>query len=186
MAEKTSIPIEDVDFNFENKPVTVIANRSCPEIELAGLKIGPLEEGREYELRFWIAKELEEVGIARFRQETLLGRVKLHKIHWKESVQSARQISSLPEDFYPKLRRYLSKIRSETRKNSGKVKEYEMGKQLSRDIVNCRLKKIVSLASLSTRTNQVLENLTKEERAIYEQLYRAINEWRLKILEGGL
>jgi hypothetical protein len=185
LLEKTSISIEDRDFNFENTPVTIIVNRNCPEIKLAGLKIGPLEEGKEYELRFWIAKELENTGIARFREETLLERVRLHKIHWKESVQSARQVSSLPENFYPKLRRYLSKLRDEARKNADKLKEYERGKQLSRDIVNCRLKKIVSLSSMSTRTNQILENLTNEERAVYEQLYQAISRWRTKILKGG-
>lgn len=186
MLEKTSISIEDTDFNFENKPVTIIANRSCSEIKLAGLKIGPLEEGKEYELRFWIAKELEKAGIARFREEILLDRVKLHKIHWKESVQSARQISSLPENFYPKLRRYLSRLKGEARKNSEKMKEYERGKQLSRDIVNCRLKKIVSLSSMSTRTSQILENLTNEERTFYEQLYQTINKWRAKILKDGV
>lgn len=185
MPEKSQASIEDLDFKFENKPITIIANRNCPEIELAGLKIGPLEEGREYELRFWIAKELEKAGMVRFREETLLDRVKLHKIHWKESVQSARRISSLPEDFYPKLRRYLVELKRDARKSSERMREYERAKQLSRDIVNCRLKKIVSLSSSSTRTNQILENLTSEERVLYEKLWEPINEWRAEILKAG-
>jgi len=54
---------------------------------LAGLEVGPFEEGREYEIRFWIARELEKVGVIRFRGEDMLDVVKLTKIHWKERVQ---------------------------------------------------------------------------------------------------
>jgi len=55
------------------------------------------------------------------------------------------------------------------------------------DIINSRLKKIVSLASAPAQTEQVLKNFTHEEKFIYEQLYKFINEWRVQILEydGG-
>ena len=80
---------------FENKLIKVIANRNEEKIELAGLKVGPFEEGREYEVRFWIAQELERAGIVRFREEDMLDVVKLHKIHWKERVQPTNKVSTL-------------------------------------------------------------------------------------------
>lgn len=184
MSAKTSI--EDEDFVFENTPVSIIVNRNCPEIELAGLKIGPFQEGKEYEVRFWIAEELEKAGIARFREDELLDAVKLHKIHWKERVQSVKQISSLPEDFYPRLRRYLSNLREDAVKKPEKMKEYEKMSGLSRDIVDCRLKKIISLASTSAQTEQFLKSMTREERAIYERLHAIISGWRNKILKVGM
>lgn len=177
--------IKDEDFVFENTPVKIVANRNCPEIELVGLKVGPLEEGKEYEFKFWIAHELIKAGIARFREEELLSAVKLHKMHWKERVQSAIQISSLPEDFYPRLRRYLNSLKVEAMNNPAKMKEYEKASMLSRDIVNCRLKKIVSLASTSMQTTQILKNLTREERIIHERLSSIIGDWRSKILKVG-
>jgi hypothetical protein len=180
--------IRDADFTFENTPVKVVVNRNCPEIELAGLKVGPFQEGKEYEVRFWIARELERAGIARFREEELLDLVKLNKIHWKERVQSAQQVSSLPEDFYPRLRLYLADLKREAVKKPEKMGDYEKAGRLSRDIINLRLKKIVSLASAPEQTNQILNNLTKEERVIYEHLFAIISEWRTKILkmrEGG-
>jgi len=182
---KTLSSIKDADFMFENTPVKIIVNRNCPEIELAGLKVGPFEEGREYEVRFWIAQELEKTGIARLREEELLDAVKLYKMHWKERVQSVKQISSLPEDFYPKLRRYLAGLKGEAAKNPEKMKEHEKVTRLSHDIVNCRLKKIVSLASAPAQTDQILKNLTKEERVIYERLSAIISEWRSTILKVG-
>ena len=184
MLSKPSASIRDVDFAFENTPVKITARRNCPEIELAGLKVGPLEEGKEYELMYWIARELEKAGIARLHEKELLDAVKLYKIHWKERVQSAKQIASLSEDFYPRLRRYLADLKREVIRKPEKMKEYEKAVRLSRDIINCRLKKIISLASAPKQTNQTLNNLTKEERVIYEQLNAIIRSWRGKILEG--
>ena len=184
MLSKSSASIKDVDFAFENTPVKITARRNCPEIKLAGLKVGPLEEGKEYELMYWIARELEKAGIARLHEKELLDAVKLYKIHWKERVQSAKQIASLSEDFYPRLRRYLADLKREAIRKPEKMKEYEKAVRLSRDIINCRLKKIISLASAPKQTNQTLNNLTKEERVIYERLNAIIRSWRGKILEG--
>jgi hypothetical protein len=186
LSTKPSMSIRDADFEFENTPVRIAVNRNCPEIELAGLKIGPLEEGKEYEVKFWIAQELEKAGIARFHEEDLLTAVKLYKTHWKERVQSVKQMASLPQDFYPKLRRYLADLKGNAVKKPENMREYEKAVRHSRDIINCRLKKIVSLASASAaQTNQIINNLTVEERNIYRFLRKNIEEWRTEILKEG-
>ena len=65
------------------------------------------------------------------------------------------------------------------------MRELERVTQLTKDTVNSRLKKIVSLASAPAQTEQVLKNFTGEERFLYEQLYNRIHEWRTQILEYG-
>lgn len=186
MSAKPSTSIRDADFEFENTPVRIAVNRNCPKIELAGLEIGPFEEGKEYDVRFWIAQELEKAGIARFHEEDLLTAVKLYKIHWKERVQSVKQIAFLPRDFYPKLRRYLADLKKNAVKKPEKMREYEKAVRHSRDIINCRLKKLVSLASASAaQTNQTINNLSVEERSIYKLLRKNIGEWRTRILKEG-
>jgi DNA replication initiation complex subunit (GINS family) len=145
--------------------------------------VGPFEEGNEYELYFWIAQQFVEQGIAHFREEDSLDAAKLYKVVWKERVQIAGQISELPEDFYPKLRRYLANIKEEIAKQPEKVQEYEKAKHLARDIVNSRLKKIVALSSGPAQTDQVLKKFTSEEKFIYQQLGKIINEWKAQILE---
>lgn len=184
MSKEPSTVIKDNDLMFENTPVKMIINRSSPVIGLAGLKVGPFKEGEEQEVRFWIAEELERAGIARLRKEESLDAVRLYKMHWKESVQPATQISSLSKDFYPRLRRYLASVKKESIKRPEKMKEYEKATRLSRDIVNCRLKKIVSLASAPAQTDQTLNNLTKEERVIYESLREIVDSWKSAILKG--
>jgi len=174
--------IKDVDFIFENSPVKIVVNRNCPEIELTGLKIGPFEEGREYQVRYWIAHELERAGIARLREEEILDIRKLDKIRWKESVQQARQVSPLEGDFYPRLRRYLASLKRGAINNPERMEEYQKAVRLSYDVVNCRLRKIVSLAAAPAQTNQTLKNLAAEEDILYERLYSMVNEWKNKIL----
>jgi hypothetical protein len=177
------LKIKNLDFHFENSPAKIIANRNYPEIKLAGLNVGPFEEGNEYEVYYWIAQELAEYGVAHFREDDCLDATKLYKVQWKERVQIAGQISELPEDFYPKLRRYLANIKEEITKQPERAQEYEKAKHLAWDIVNSRLKKIVALSAGPTQTDQVLKKFTSEERLIYEQLGKIITEWRTQIIE---
>jgi len=180
---KESTSIRDVDFVFENAPVRVMCNRNCPEIQLVGLKVGPFEEGKEYEVPYWIAAELERAGIARFREEELLDVRKLDKILWKEKVQQARQVSHVEEDFYPRLRRFLSRLKKGANSSPERNAEYRKAEAVARDIINIRLRKIVSLASSPEQTNETLNDLAKEERTLYNQLYALVNEWKTSIVK---
>jgi hypothetical protein len=167
--------------------VKIVANRNCPEIKLSGLTVGPFDEGNEYEVYFWVAKELASAGMVHFREDDLVDATKLFKVQWKEGVQIPGQISELPGDFYPKLRRFIAdqKIEAQKQSESEKYQEYNRTKQLARDIVNSRLKKIVALSAAPAQSDQVLKKLTSEEKFVYEQLVKIIAEWKAKILENG-
>jgi len=178
-----SLKIRNLDFRFENSLVKIIANRNYPEVKLAGLSVGPFEEGNEYEVYYWIAQKFAESGIGHFREDDCLDATKLYKVQWKERVQIAGQISELTEDFYPKLRRYLANIKEDITAHPERIQEYEKARHLACDIVNSRLKKIVALSSGPAQTDQVLKKFTSEERLIYEQLGRIITKWRIQILE---
>jgi DNA replication initiation complex subunit (GINS family) len=104
-------------------------------------------------------------------------------VQWKEGVQIPGQISELPEDFYPKLRRFLSDLKDQASKPE-KYHEHFKAKQLARDIVNSRLKKIVALSSAPSQTEQVLKKLSSEEKILFEQLVKIISQWKAEILES--
>lgn len=184
-AAKSLTGIKEVDFTYENSPIKIIANRNHPEIELAGIKTGPFEEGREYDVKYWIAYELERAGIAHIRPEEQLDLRKLNNIHWKESgIVHAKQLSSLEADFYSKLRRYLANLkRSAIGGNPEKSFEYQKAARMAQDIVNCRLQKIVSLASSPEQNNLILKDMATEERILYESLHNSIKEWKTGIIK---
>ncbi len=159
-----------------------MANRNYPDLKLAGINVGPFQEGNEYEIYYWIASGLAELGIVHFREEDNLDATKLYKAQWKERVQVAGQISELPEDFYPKLRRHLTKLKQDIAKHPEKIQEYQKTKYLADDIVNSRLKKIVTLSSGPLQADQIINKLTSEEQLVYMQLGKIINLWRTQIL----
>lgn len=181
--------IGDADFVYENMSVKVVANRDSPAIDLPGATVGPFKEGKEYEVKLWIAQELKKSGIARIRMEEPLDLMALKKLQWKERVQTSQKVISISRDFYPKLRRFLKDLGEETIKKPEKRAEYEEAQNLSNDITRMRLKKIVALASSAQSTDaQITRSLTKEEEELYNYLYDIISRWRetiLHLLDGG-
>jgi hypothetical protein len=171
------------DFCFENSLVRIVANRSCPEIKLIGLDVGPFEEGNEYEVYYWVALELEKFGIGHSREEEQVDAAKLNKIQWTERIQSPGQIARLPDNFYPKVRRYLAQLKGEIVKDPGKMREYERVRQLAQDIINSRLKKIISIASTPAQTENALRTFADEEKFLYEKLFKSISHWKTQIIE---
>lgn len=177
-----SVHLRNLDFRFENSFVKAVANRNFPETKLAGLTIGPFEEGNEYDVYYWVAEKLAEEGIMHFLEDTQFGPSDLYKVQWKERVQVAGQISELPEDFYPKLRRYLASTKKKATQIE-KMQEHEKAKQLACDIVNSRLRKIIALSSGPPQTDQLTKRMSLEERLIYQQLTKLISKWRANILD---
>jgi len=180
--------IRDADFVFENTSVKIVANRNSPKIDLPGVKVGPFTEGKEYEVKYWIASELKKAGIAHLRMDEPLELRIVNKIQWKERTQASQRLTPLPEDFYPKLRRYLEELNEEAIKKPEKRVDYDKAKNLSDDITQMRLRKIVSLASSGReKTGQILRSLTKEEKYVYDCLHKIISEWKTEILknQGG-
>ena len=181
--EDNLLSIEDIDFEFENTPVKVVAIRSHPEVKVAGETIGPLEEGREFQVKYWIARELVKSGIARFHDEDRMDLIGLHKLYWRETVQTGRQLSPLPDNFYPKLRRFIMELKEKSTSDQAKAQEYDKVLRLAQDIVSCRLKKIISLAAGPAQTDNVLGSLSQEERLVYNYVYNFASKWRSKVLK---
>lgn len=184
LSEFSLFSIEDVSLDFENAPTKIVLLRNIQELKIAGYILGPLQEGREFETANWIASELVRLGFARFHEESMMNLVALNKIHWRETkLQTGRQISSLPNFFYPQIRRYLKLLKDKAAGDAVRTSEYNSALRLIHDIIDCRLKKIVSLSSSSTQTEGVLGCFSQEERILYDLLNSAILEWRSKILK---
>jgi hypothetical protein len=187
LTESLNLSIEDIDFDFENTTVRIVAVRKLHKITIAGVAVGPLEEGKEFEIKNWIASKLVKSGYAKYQGEYTMDVVALNKIHWRETkLQTGRRISSLPEFFYPKLRRYLGELKEKAVKDASFTIEYDRASKLARDVINCRLKKIVSLSASPQQTVSVLRSLSKEERILYEDLRSKVLEWDSKILRVGI
>lgn len=181
MFEKHYSSIEFSDFVFENSFVTVIAVKSAPKIDLVGFSIGPFEEGHDYEVRLWVARELEKDKLVKVKEDGL-DAAKVYKIQWTERIQALGQLATIPENFYPKIRRVINELKQASKTSLEKLREYEHVQNLAQDIVNCRLRKLVSLATIPLPEGQAIKNLTPEERELYERIKRIVSDWRSKII----
>jgi hypothetical protein len=176
--------VADVDFDFQNLPVRVVLTHEIPFSHPATERLRSVKIGQEAEVPYWAADELVNAGFAKYRDEDVLDLPKLSKTHWKETIPSSTQLPSLQAGFYCTLRRFLARLKAEGREDSSKLREFEKADNLSRDVINCRLRKIASFAAAPGPSSDLLKNMTFEEQALYKQLRSTIDEWRSSILES--
>ena len=175
--------VDDIDFDFENSQIRVIVTREIPETTRLA-KLSSAKVGQEIEVPYWTAKELVKAGFARFREEDTLDYNALSKIHWRETIPASRQLPSLQPNFYCLLRRHMVQLSELSKQDQVKLRELERTETLVHDIVNVRIRKIVSLAASPTPSEELLQGLTREERALYSVLNKTIEEWRVKLLQS--
>ena len=170
---------KDSDVNYDNQTVKLIALKDISKMELAGEEIGPFEENNYMEVKNWIADGFIKAGLAKLASDVeRLNITELQKAQVKESMQSPRRFSTLPENFYPKLRKFLKELKEKPDSDPVKMNELKKASKLSADIISSRLGKILILSSAEERDENLLKNLTLEERVLYSTLHRTVNTWR--------
>ena len=174
--------VADIDFDFENTQTRVILTREVPDTTPRVAKLSSAKVGQEVEVPYWSARELVQLGYAKFRDEDVLTYNALSKIHWRETIPASRQLPALQTDFYCLLRRHLTDLQQQSKQDQVKLRELERTESLVRDIVNCRIRKIVSLAASPTPTEEILQGLSSEERVLYKVLNQTIADWKSKLL----
>ncbi len=176
--------IADVDLDFQNLPVRVVLTREIPFTHPATERLRSAKIGQEVEVPFWAADQLVAAGLAKFRDDDVLDLAKLSKTHWKETMPSSTQLPFLQANFYCILRRFLVKLKAEGKHDPSKQRECEKAENLSRDVINCRLRKIASLAAAPGSPVDLLKSMTPEEQTLYKELGTRISEWKQSILES--
>ena len=174
--------VADIDFDFENTQTRVILTREVPDTTPRVAKLSSAKVGQEVEVPYWSARELVQLGYAKFRDEDVLTYNALSKIHWRETIPASRQLPALQTNFYCLLRRHLTDLQQQSKQDQVKLRELERTESLVRDIVNCRIRKIVSLAASPTPTEEILQGLSSEERVLYKVLNQTIADWKSKLL----
>jgi len=182
MKEKVGEAISDAEFEFSNSKVRVQAERDFQAIELPGLSIGPFSKGERYTLLLWVAEELARKGIVKLVEEARLRPEELMTIHHREAGLSKGLSPDVPSDFYPRLRRLLAKAREEAEREPGRLQELNRLLNMAKDVVNARLKKIVSLASSVARSPLTRRDLTPEEEVIFDLIGDISDAWREEVL----
>ncbi|MEM2942148.1 MAG: hypothetical protein QXT81_01865 [Candidatus Bathyarchaeia archaeon] len=177
-----SLLVVDTKLDVDSSPVKVKILHDSPELFFSGEKLGPLREGDELELPYWAAEELAENGIAKILGREPLDMSTLTKVHWRECIPGSREIPQIDNDFYHRLRRLLRRLREEVKSEPSRRKTLEKAESQFKDIVDCRMRKIMYLAAAPPQVDAVLQRMAAEERWLYNLLSTITHEWRMKVL----
>ena len=102
----------------------------------------------------------------------------------KIQMEEARlpKLTKLPESFYVNVSRYLNqkrKLSQEDMKGGVEIKNIE---RLAEDIFNRRERKILNNVLIFVRTGIVSENMTEEEKVVFDKLANQMKDRRQEIL----
>ncbi len=175
--------IDYAQFLFEEEQVQVIFLKPF-QATAGGNQFGPYEEGREAKLPLWVAEVLDENGVAKLKDEDakIIRSGELYKLSWKEERNET--LSQLPPHFYPKVRALLRSIDDGIRQTptSTLLIEQRQSQMKAKDMINCRLQKILRLAMERSPTKSLIDLLSPEERGLYTVLRSEIEGWRQRII----
>ncbi|MDI9644857.1 MAG: DNA replication complex GINS family protein [Candidatus Verstraetearchaeota archaeon] len=181
-----STPSESIrysQFFYEEEEVSVVFTKAFPSVMIGGVPVGPFEEGRDARVPFWVARILEAEGFVKIVDGDAqpLKPSDLYKLCWKEERNEG--LSKLPKHFYPRLRLLLASLNEAIKDNPTHtvLSEHQQSNMKAKDLVTCRLQKILQLAMERNPSKTSIDLLEPEELALYNTIRTGIEEWRKRI-----
>jgi hypothetical protein len=184
MSQRASEGIGVSQFLYEEAPVKVVFQKPMPATRIADIQIAASVEGGEAKLPLWAARVLEGQGVLKIvlEEDQLLRPSELSKLSWKEERNET--LSPLPANFYPKLRDMLADLNASIKQNPTHttLNEQRQAFMKAKDLINCRLQKILRLSFERNPSKLMVDALQPEEKALFSTLRGEIDDWREKIL----
>ena len=163
--------------------VRVKMRTSVENIEAGDYRIESLAEGQSAELPRWVAEELVGLNLAEQADEPF--ETEIFRAVSKEKMMGPLQLSSLPEDFFLRMRRRVGHLAVAADEGKVKREEYEKLRNVCYDLVGMRLSKLLSLSSSLAKAADMGDRLTPEERTFFTMAQASSAEWKAALLGEG-
>jgi len=149
-------------------------------LDIGDFRIDRLAAGEMAELPRWVADELEGLGMVDGAEEPF--EIEIYKALSKEKMMGPTQLSSLPPDFYIKMKRRLDRLSAWAAEGRSRREDVEKLRASSYDLIGMRLSKLLSLSSSSTPVSVLADRLTPEEKSYFEMSQTMSKEWKQALL----
>ena len=156
---------------------------SVENLDVGDFHAEKLSEGESVDLPRWVADELVAQGMAEATEPPFENEI--FSALSKEKMMGPLQLSSLPPDFYVRMRRRLAALAAGVEAGKGKREDLDRLRGICYDLVGIRLSKLLSLSSSSTPASALSEKVNPEEAAFFAVSQSLSKEWRAGILGGG-
>lgn len=174
--------LKDREIELLLSPVKAMIKRGMPKIDVGSIHLEETKEGDIIEVPRWVGEAMNRLGLAEIQEESL--DIEMFKALSRERIQGATQLSTLREDFYIKLRRYLKSLKEGDVKPSLSNQDYEKLLVSAYDLLTLRTGKLLHLTSSPSSSSDLSERITPEEERLFEKVNRMVSAWRRGILEG--
>lgn len=166
----------------KNSSAIVVADRLAINLP-NGTKVISVR-GEKLEAPFWILNLLEKKGLVK-QDEGDLTINDILKVHHDEThKKSSRELSSLPENFYFRLRKYLSNLEKKINEKPAPelINELKKAESLLKEIIEKRLTTILYIAISGRGEESILGKMSPEEEVLYKWFRSTIESWRESVL----
>lgn len=163
---------------YENSIVRCRSLRNIPEVVIVGYRLEALDEGREFDTYYWVARHLIRNGLVELVDETISTN-EWTQIHFKERINPAGPPGPLPDDFYEKAYQSFASAKDND-ESSNMVKRM---RARFRDILASRINRITRQAA--AHADSPTRVLQESESELYAEVHRIVSVWRDSMLEIG-
>jgi hypothetical protein len=171
--------VRQPSLEHENNIVRCKALRNIPEVIIVGYKFDAVEENRDFNTYYWVARQLIQNGLAELVKETLTTN-EWTQIHFKERINPAGPPGPIPDDFYEKAYQSFTSARDN---NEPESLQNRM-KARFRDILESRINRITRQAT--SQADSPTRVLQPSETALYNEVHRIVSRWRDTMQELGV
>ena len=156
---------------------------SVENLDVGDFHIEHLAEGESVDLPRWVADELIAQGMAESAEPPFESDV--FSALSREKMMGPLQLSSLPPDFYVRMRRKLGGMSSGVPEGKVRKEDFDRLRATCYDLIGIRLSKLLSLSSSTTPASSLAEKLTPEEAAFFAISQSLSKEWKAGLLGVG-
>ncbi|MEB2793824.1 MAG: DNA replication complex GINS family protein [Caldisphaeraceae archaeon] len=147
-----------------------------------------VRKGDEIEVPRWEAEFLKERGVAEIKEEGI-DIDYINNYHFREKRNSApNQLTSLPQDFYLKIRSFIKKLDEAISKSPSHmlINDREAAEKNFLELSDVRLIKIIRLSQ--TDGDELKDRMTPEELLLYTTMKEIVKSWKeyvQSLIKGG-
>ena len=171
------LELQRIVFDFEEKNVMIKCLADHP-----GIKIGDgaikLIKGSEFEVPFWIARELVTLKLASFSNLKSFDIPYMQTVLWDES--KSQTPIELDPDFYPVVSLQIEELSK--KEDMYSLRERERMEALLKDIITKRRFKIIKLSQKVGDPSPFIRHLTPEEFWLFKTLREQLHEWETSLI----
>ena len=168
--------IEDITLKSDLSNVKVIAKYNIEEMKIGSFTLEQKDKETKFDIPRWVSSILVDKGLVDFVDTGIEIEV-LTAVH-KEKLLGNLQLSPLRDDFYPKVKLLLNDWKAKFVTNPDLKIEYDKISMSCYDLMNIRISKLISLASLSHPPDDLSKKITPEEHILFNKTRKDIQEWR--------